>query len=61
MTNKWTPTPALTANTPYCPWTSKCIGAGNLSEFYMFVSFGMLSFMYIIISTALVPLFAGAR
>lgn len=45
----------------HCPWTSKCIGGGNLSEFYTFVSVGMLSFLYIIATTACVPLFREAR
>lgn len=32
----------------HCPWTSKCIGKGNLTGFYVFVTFTMVLFGYLI-------------
>lgn len=36
----------------HCPWTSKCIGKGNLMCFYLFVSFTMILFGYLIFSVS---------
>ncbi len=30
----------------HCPWTSKCIGKGNLKAFYVFVSSTIIYFLY---------------
>ncbi len=43
----------------HCPWTGKCIGKGNLQEFYNFLFIGLFSFLYIMVATACVPLMRG--
>jgi hypothetical protein len=39
----------------HCPWTSKCVGKGNLIPFYVFVLSTMLLFGYLIFSVSLIP------
>lgn len=34
----------------HCPWTSKCIGQGNLKAFYLFVTTTFIYFIYFIIA-----------
>ncbi len=38
----------------HCPWTSKCVGKGNLKPFYIFVSFTfvLMGFMFFGLATA---------
>ncbi len=36
----------------HCPWTGKCIGEGNLKQFYLFVSSTVLYIVFCIIITA---------
>jgi hypothetical protein len=38
----------------HCPWTSKCIGAGNLKSFYVFVGFTMVLFGFLIFSVTII-------
>lgn len=38
----------------HCPWTSKCIGRGNLRYFYTFIISTMLLLAYLILSTSLI-------
>ncbi len=38
----------------HCPWTSKCIGNGNLKSFYTFIGFTMVLFGYLIFSVSLI-------
>jgi hypothetical protein len=38
----------------HCPWTSKCVGSGNLKSFYIFVAFTMVLFGYLIFSVSLI-------
>jgi hypothetical protein len=38
----------------HCPWTSKCIGKGNLFGFYVFVTSTMLLFGYIVFALSMV-------
>lgn len=40
----------------HCPWTSKCIGEGNLKGFYVFVISTMLFFGYLIFAMSTVDL-----
>ena len=35
----------------HCPWTSKCIGRGNLIPFYVFVGSTLILFFYLIVMT----------
>jgi len=37
----------------HCPWTSKCIGKGNIKYFYTFIGMTMALAVYVIIITAL--------
>ena len=34
----------------HCPWTSKCIGKGNIKYFYLFLAMTLVLFFYMIIS-----------
>ena len=36
----------------HCPWTSKCIGKGNLTSFHGFVAFTMIFFGYLILAVS---------
>lgn len=38
----------------HCPWTSKCIGQGNLTGFYMFITSTMLLFGYLIYAVSMI-------
>lgn len=38
----------------HCPWTSKCIGKGNLTGFYIFVTFTMILFGYLIFAVSMI-------
>jgi hypothetical protein len=38
----------------HCPWTSKCIGQGNLKEFYVFITSTMLLFGYLIYAVSMI-------
>lgn len=40
----------------HCPWTSKCIGKGNLKGFYAFVTSTMFLFGYYVFSLSMVNL-----
>jgi hypothetical protein len=37
----------------HCPWTSKCIGKGNLVTFYVFVTTSCGLFIYLIVMASL--------
>lgn len=39
----------------HCPWTSKCIGKGNLMFFYMFLASLLVCFIYGIFTMAMQP------
>ena len=38
----------------HCPWTSKCIGKGNLTGFYVFIFSLMLLFGYWILGISII-------
>jgi hypothetical protein len=38
----------------HCPWTSKCIGKGNIKSFYVFVTSTMLLIGYLIFAVSVV-------
>ncbi len=38
----------------HCPWTSKCIGKGNIISFYIFIISTLILFGYLIFSTTLI-------
>jgi hypothetical protein len=40
----------------HCPWTSKCVGQGNIISFYLFVTSTMLLFGYIILALSMIPM-----
>lgn len=37
----------------HCPWTSKCIGRGNMLSFQAFITFTMIFFGFLIFSVAI--------
>ena len=38
----------------HCPWTSKCIGKGNIISFYLFILFTFGFFVYIIVCASFI-------
>lgn len=38
----------------HCPWTSKCIGEGNLTGFHTFVVFTIVLFGYLIFAISMI-------
>ena len=38
----------------HCPWTSKCIGSGNLIRFYIFLGFVPVYLIYVFVAFAAV-------